>query len=200
MEREEFKEQLDELRTLITDGIAYLLVWRGLMVEDEESAKALNRYRGMFLPARSACLNMALMQFSKVFDKDTRTISLRNLLTAAQNDPIKLAPNATESDLTQISQDIDTIENILEKLKNHRDQRLAHHDAIKKSDTHITYGEVTKLVEDIKTMYNSLTKSHDRSITSYDWLSRETERHTSNVVDVIREDMQRHIAKYKKGK
>jgi len=200
MEREDFKHQLDELGKVITDGISYLLVWRGLMVEDEESAKALNRYRGMFLPARSALLKMALMQFAKVFDKDTRAISLRNLLTAAQNDPINLTPHATESELTQISQDIDAIEDVLRRLKNHRDQRLAHHDAITESDASITYGEVTKLVEDIKTMYNSLTKSHDRSITSYDWLSREVERHTSNVVGVMRDDMKRHISKYKTDK
>jgi hypothetical protein len=200
MKREDFKHQLDELGTVINDGIAYLLVWRGLMVEDEESAKALNRYRGMFIPARSALLKMALMQFAKVFDKDTRAISLRNLLTAAQSDTITLTPHATESDLARISQDIYAIEDILRRLKNHRDQRIAHHDAITKSDVSITYGEVTKLVEDIKTMYNSLTKSHDRSTTLYDWLSREVERHTSNVVGVMREDMQRHIARYKKGK
>lgn len=200
MERQDFKHQLDELGKVITDGISYLLVWRGLMVEDEESAKALNRYRGMFLPARSALLKMALMQFAKVFDKDTRAISLRNLLTAAQNDPINLTPHAIENELTQIRKDIDAIDDLLRRLKNHRDQRLAHHDAITESDASITYGEVTKLVEDIKTMYNSLTKSHDRSTTSYDWLSSETERHTSNVVGVMRDDMKRHISKYKSGK
>ena len=200
MQREDFKKQLDELGKVITDGISYLLVWRGLMVEDEESAKALDRYRGMFLPARSALLNMALMQFAKVFDKDTRTNSLRILLKAAQNDPINLTPHATENELTQISQDIDAIEDILERLKNHRDQRLAHHDAITQSDASITSGEIIKLVEDIKTMYNSLTKSHDRSITLYDWFSSEAERHTSNVVGVMRDDMKRHISKYKTDK
>jgi hypothetical protein len=52
MKPQEFKRQLVDLGTIITDGIAYFSVWRGLMVEDEISAHALNRYRGLFLPAR----------------------------------------------------------------------------------------------------------------------------------------------------
>jgi len=42
------------LRSIISDGIAYFVAWRELMVEDDESAHALNRYRGLFLPARGA--------------------------------------------------------------------------------------------------------------------------------------------------
>ena len=83
MERQEFKRQLDELGKVISDGIAYFSAWRGLMVEDEDSAQALNRYRGLFLTARVALLKMTLIQFAKVFDRDRRTVSLRNLLAEA---------------------------------------------------------------------------------------------------------------------
>ncbi len=72
------------------------------MVEDEVFAHALNRYRGLFLPARNALLWMTFMQFAKVFDRDPRTVSLRNLLTAAEKDRERLTPYATEEDLQQL--------------------------------------------------------------------------------------------------
>ena len=108
MEPQEFKRQLDELRTVISDGIAYFSAWRGLMVEDDDSAQALNRYRAFFLPARNAMLWMALLQFSKVFDPDRKTVSLRNLLTAAGKSRARLVPEATEEELNEIREQLDT--------------------------------------------------------------------------------------------
>lgn len=83
MEPQEFNRQLVELRKIIVDGIAYFSAWRSLRVGDEDSAQALNRYRGLFLPAQIALQSQTLMQFAKVFDKHPKAISLRNLLTAA---------------------------------------------------------------------------------------------------------------------
>ena len=152
MEPQEFKRQLDELGKIITNGIAYFTVWRGLMVEDEVSAHALNRYRGLFLPARNALLWMTFMQFAKVFERDPRTISLRNLLTAAEKDLENLTPHAIEENLQQLKKQIDTSEDLLERLKRLRDQRIAHHDAIVAGDTSLLYGETRKLVEEVKSM------------------------------------------------
>ena len=61
MEQKEFTRRLDELRSIISESIAYFVAWRELLVEDDESAHALNRYRGLFLPARGALLWMAFM-------------------------------------------------------------------------------------------------------------------------------------------
>ncbi len=110
MESKEFSRQLAELRSVITNGIVYFSAWRGLMVEDKDSAHALNRYRGLFLPARNALLCMTLMQFAKVFDRDPRTVSLRNLLTAAKKDREHLTPYTTEENLLRIGQQVDASE------------------------------------------------------------------------------------------
>ena len=198
MEPQEFKRQLDELRTVITDGIAYSTVWRGLMVEDEVSAHALNRYRGLFLPARNALLWMTLMQFAKAFDRHPRTISLRNLLTAAKKNRENLTPHATEENLQQFEKQIDASEDLLVRLKRVRDQRIAHHDATITGNTRLLYGEMQKLVEEVKSMYNSLTSYHDRSITSFEYLAREAERDTSEVVRIMREERDRVMKKFKK--
>jgi hypothetical protein len=198
MEPQEFKRHLDELRTVITDGIAYFTVWRGLMVEDEVSAHALNRYKGLFLPARTALHWMTLLQFAKVFDRDPRTISLRNLLTTAKKNRENLTPHATEENLQQLEKQIDTSEDLLERLKRLRDQRIAHHDAIIAGDTHLLYGETRKLVEEVKSIYNSLTSYHDRSITSFEYLAREAERDTSEVVRIMCEERDKFMKRFKK--
>ena len=199
MEPQEFKRQLFELRTIISDGIAYFQAWHGLIVDDKVSAQALNRYRGLFLTARNALLWAALMQFAKVFDRDSRTVSLRNLLTAAKDDRKNLTPYATEENLLDIEQKIDASEGLLERLKGFRDQRLAHHDATVAGKVSLLYGEVQKLVEEIKSMYNSLTRGHDRSTTPFDYLARETERHTSEVVRIMREEKDRALRRVKKA-
>lgn len=188
MQHQEFKRRLKELGGVITDGIAYFSVWQGLMVEDEDSAHALNRYRGLFLPARISLRWMTLLQFAKVFDPDPRTVSLRVLLTAAEKNRENLTHYATEENLQQLGKQIDASEDLLVRLKRVRDKRIAHHDAISAGDTRVLYGEMRKLVEEVKSMYNSLTSYHERSTTNFEYLVREAERHTSQVVSIMREE------------
>lgn len=169
------------------------------MVEDEVFAHALNRYRGLFLPARNALLWMTFMQFAKVFDWDPRTVSLRNLLAAAEKDRERLTPYATEEDLQQLLNQIDVSDDLLTRLKSLRDQHIAHHDAIRKGDQRLLYGEMQQLVEEVKALYNSLTSYHDRSTILFDYLVREAERHTSQVVDIMREERDRSVRRFKKS-
>lgn len=192
MEANEFTRQLDELRNIITDGLSYFVAWRGLMVEDDESAQALNRYRGLFLPARNAMLWMALLQLAKVFDRDPRTVSLRNLLATASQNRETLTPHATQGDLEHLQQQVDDNEAVLERLKRLRDQRIAHHDSVTSGDRSLRHGEAQQLVEDIKSMYNSLRYGHDRAYTAFAELT-EPERHTSAVVNIMRLERARAI-------
>jgi hypothetical protein len=198
MEPQEFKRQLDELRSIISDCIAYFSAWRGLAAEDEDTAHALNRYQGLFLPARNALLWMTFMQFSKIFDPDPRTVSLRNLLIAAKANPKNLTPNANKDKLQKLEEQIDSNEDLLKRLKSLRDQRIAHHDAEITGDTRLLYGEMQKLVEAVKSMYNSLTRYHDQSTTSFKHLASETEGHANEVVQIMREDREKRSQRFKK--
>jgi hypothetical protein len=193
MEYQEFTRRLNELGSIITFGIAYFIAWRGLMVEDDESAHALNRYRGFFLPTRDALLWMTFMQLSKVFDRDYRTVSLSVLLDAAKANRTALTPQATEENLNDIEKQINDNEKLLIRLKNLRDQRIAHHDAIASDDRRILFGEVQKLVEDIKSMYNDLSYWHNNAYTSFDMIARDAERDTSEVVQIMRTERDRFM-------
>gem|GEM_PF-1868480 len=193
VERQEFKRQLVELGNIIAEGITFFSAWRGLMVEDDASAAALNRCGGFFVPARQALLWMTLRQFANVFDRHPKAVSLGNLLAEAQKDRENLTPYATEHDLQQIGHSIDASDSLRQRLKRVRDQRIAHHDAITAGDMSLRYGEVRELAEGIKSMYNSLTRAHDRWTTPYEWPPAHAERHTSEVVRIMREERDRVI-------
>jgi len=100
-------------------------------------------------------------------------------------------------ELQDIKEKINNSESLLIRLKRYRDTRLAHHDAIVPSDASLPYGKVNKLVEDVKSMYNSLTKGHDWSVTSFEWLTHDAERHTSEVVRIMREERDKAIQRVK---
>jgi len=197
MEPQEFNRQLIVLHKLIAEGIIYFSAWHGLRVEDADSAQALNRYKGLFLPAQIALQSQTLMQFAKVFDKHPKAISLRNLLAAAKENRLNLTPQATEKELQDIEEKINHSESVLIRLKRYRDTRLAHHDAIVAGDMSLLYGEVNNLVKDIKSMYKSLIKGHGWSVTSFEQLARDAERHTSEVVRIMREERDRDIQRVK---
>jgi hypothetical protein len=188
MEPQEFKRQLNELRKIIADGIAYFSAWRSLRVADEDTAQALNRYRGLFLPTKIALQSQSLMQFAKVFDKHPKAISLTNLLTAANENRTSLTPYATEKELQDIEQKINESKILLIRLKGYRDTRLAHHDAIVVGDTSLLYGEFNMLVQEVKSLYNSLSGACDQAVTSFEQLAREADLHTCEVVRIMREE------------
>ena len=191
MTPEDFKRQLEELQAVIGDAVSYFSAWRGLMDVNEESAMALNRYKGFFTPSRNALLGLALLQLAKVFDFDRRTVSFRNLLAAAKNDPENLTPYATQAQLEQIELQISSKAAVLERLKRLRDQRVAHYDSNAPERPSVPYEEVYGLVEEIKTMYNSLRVGHDRSVTAFDALARDAELHTSQVVRMMCDEKER---------
>lgn len=191
MELEEYKRQLHELRDIITGGIAYFWAWYTMANLTEGEAHALNRYRGFFMPARSCLRDMALLQFTKVFDRDRRTVSLPNLLSAAKNNPTLLVPYANGDDLQSLESKIDSNEHVLNHLKSYRDQRLAHHDQEVSKDTSLPFGQVKQLVNDVKDMHNALSKGHERSFTSYDLIIGEAEQHTSDVKRIMCEEQDR---------
>ncbi len=189
--RAEFHRKLDELRTIISDGIAYFYAWRGLMIENDDDAKALNRYRGFFLPAQAALRWTALIQLAKVFDRDRRAVSLSNLLQEAKSNPSLLTPYMPTQALEQVEAQVKANESVLKSLKHLRDTRLAHHDVIVPTSVPLPYGNVIQLVEDIKDMYNTLRYGHDRNYFSFGRLADDAEKHTTQVIRIMREEMDR---------
>ncbi len=109
MTRDEFRRQLDGLHTQVTVGYLYYEIWKALS-SNEETADALNLYKGFFVPVQLAFLDMLVIQFYKAFDKHPMAVSLRRLLEAARNDHT-LVPNSDEQQLGGIHNGISKLEN-----------------------------------------------------------------------------------------
>jgi len=95
--------------------------------------------------------------------------------------------------LNNIEKKIVDNEQLLSLLKNLRDLRIAHHDAIASGDRRVLFGEVQKLGEDIKSMYNDLDYWHKNTFTSFDMIAGNAERDTSEVVQIMRAERDRFM-------
>ncbi|MDP2662413.1 MAG: hypothetical protein Q8R28_16970 [Dehalococcoidia bacterium] len=187
----EFTRQLNELRSIIGDGMAMFSAWQELMVGDQEAARALNRYRGLFLSARVALQRAAILQFAKVFDHDPRTVSLPNLIGAAKLDLPRLMPNGTVQDLEEIERKLEANKPVLNGLQTVRNQRIAHHDIVPSKKAKLLFGDMKRLVAEVELMYNLLRHAHDQRNTSFRYMAADAKNHTKAVIAIMQEEMER---------
>ena len=194
MERSKFENQLLDLRKYILDGVSYFTVWQGLNKEYEYSKQNLHnnkgwwwQYRGFFAPARNALLWSTLMQLSKAFDNNPRTVSLNNLLVKARNNPTELAPYATQESLEDIQVKILKNAELLQVLRRYRNQRLVHFDSELMEDIELPSEEVNTLVEETKSIFNSLKFSCDGKYDNFTEIMEDVCLHTSQVISIMNE-------------
>lgn len=122
----EHGNQLYQLRKIILDGISYFIVWQELNIEYQKGLKNLGQhkgfcwqYRGFFAPSRKALLNSALLELSKIYDEDNRTVNIRKLLKNVLNNKSDLAPYAKSDISKTILLTIDNVSELLERLRNY---------------------------------------------------------------------------------
>ena len=192
IERSKFEHQLLDLRKIILDGVSYFIVWQGLNKEYEDSNQNLYQrfdyqYRGFFAPARKALLFCALMQLSKAFDRNPKTVSLPNILITARNNSIELAPHSTQDGLEDIQVKIYKNAELLGRLRDYRNQRLAHHDAYLMDNIELPPEEVQTLIEETKSIYNSIKYSYEGKYDDFNDIMENVYLHTNQVIGIMRE-------------
>ncbi len=203
MTPQEYGKRLEALREVITRGLSYYAVWKMLRLRDadnvswslEEQNQILGRFRGFLSPVVFALLDMALMQFAKAFDTDRRTASLTNLLAAARRDT-SLVPGVSVSDLRATSREISQHKRMLISLKRKRDQDLSHIDASPAPVDPLLTAEFDKLVESVKSAFNTLSTGHAQGFFSWDHMLSESQRHTTEVVQALLGQIERDRQKY----
>jgi hypothetical protein len=194
----EFRKRLDQLQEAIIRGLAYYGVWKNLRLHEEgkvswsleEQNQVLGRFRGFFTPVALALLDMALMQFAKVFDADPRTASLSNLLRTAREDT-SLVSSHTSAEVDAVSRQFRQSKKTLTGLKRMRDQRLAHVDAEPEPVDRLLTAEFDGLVEHVESAFNWLSRAHDGRLVGWEQSLRNVERHTSQIVGMCVEQLRR---------
>ncbi len=96
-----------------------------------------------------------MMGFAKVFDRDSRTMSLRNLLDTAQRQ-MELVPELTQQDIQNMNEQLSQHETAMDTLKCLRDQRLAHLDAKPQPRSPLLKGQLDSLVTTVGEVFNQL--------------------------------------------
>ena len=193
MERSQFNSRLLHLRKIVLDGISYFIVWQAFNREYEDSTVDYIQHRGVWwqysgflAPVRNALLWSTLMQLSKAFDTDTRTTSLSNLLVNARNNPAELAPYATNESLGDIQVKIGNNLKLLQKLRDFRNKRLVHYDSTEMENIEISSGEVNTLVEETKSIFNSLKYACEGESDNFDDIMKNVGIHTSEVISMMK--------------
>lgn len=206
MTREEFRRRLDQLQEVIARGLHYYAVWKNLALHDPtnvswslaEQNQVLGRFKGFFTPVALALLDMALMQFWKVFDTHPKAVSLTNLRRAAREDPT-LIPHASVAELDTVSVQFRQSKRILRGLERKRDQYLAHVDVAPLPVDPIRNTDLDKLLEHIKAAFNFLSKAHDGQFVSWDHSLRDVDACTNVVLRTLMEEMRRRQKEHDDG-
>jgi len=197
LDKREFSRQRDELQKEIFNALlayrVYFEVW-----PTEKAVDVINRYKNFFQPVRYALHYTWIMGLAKIFDKDTRTISLINLLDVVSNNELELVPNCSHGGILELKDLVKQHDDTLDKIKNLRDQYFAHHDKNPKSKLGITKGEIDKLAETIRKVFNRLSAAHDKNIFSWSFQEDSSSRTTTEILEVLKAEMTRQKRRFAK--
>jgi len=201
MTHTEFTKCLEQLREVIARGSAYWAVSKKLRYREEEKVswsleeqnKILGEFHGFFTPVALAVLDMAFLELNKVFDADSRTASLLNLLRAARQDA-SLVPGRPSAEVDAVLREFRQSERILKVLKRRRDQQLAHVDANPAPVDPLLVKEFDRLLENVRSAFSWLSTAHYGRSVSWEWLIPEVEADTSRVMGALLEELNRRDA------
>ena len=82
---------------------------------------------------------------------------------------------------------IDDNTELLERLRDYRNKRLAHYDAGLVDDIELPPEEVTTLIEETKAIYNSIKFSHDGECDDFNDIMENVYLHTEQVISIMSE-------------
>ncbi len=190
MNRNKFKKQLDELQRQIFRAIVSYQV-RLALRETPGIVDILNRYRGFFIPVRDALYGTMVMGFAKVFDRDSRTVSLKNLMKVAKEDVAALVPKMTRKEIDELEQHLSQHDAILKTIRRLRDQHLAHLDASPKPNLPLIKKDLDQMIVTLEDVFNQLSQGHDGSFYSWSYQANRSAWVASEILRILSEDAQR---------
>jgi len=187
MDRREFARQLNQLQREVFRAIISYQV-RLALWETPEVVDILNCYRGFFIPVRDALYGTMVVGFAKVFDRDSRTMSLRNLLKVAKGNMAQLVPNMTIEKIEELERRLSQHDAVLRVIKKLRDQHFAHLDARPKPELPLIKRDIEQMIETLKDVFNQFSAGHDKSVYSWSYQTNRSGWETSEILRILSED------------
>ena len=177
----EFEDLLNRLRQQLLDAQTHFDIWETLYYRTEAEAKALNAYRGFFMPTIDAHVTRFYIKISNVVDSGVEAPSFRRLFRSIKRDST-LAPGL---DIATLRRRLGKHSGLLKKIAVFRNKRAAHWDT--ESEAKPAPREPTRdLLKDLQDIWNEVSKAHDRP--DRRWEFRYLEHgHTQHLIDTLME-------------
>ena len=184
-----FEYLLDELRKQILEANIHFGICEDLW-PTQQRVKTINRYRGYFIPARSAHFNQFTIKISEIFSNRLTAPSLYNIFKMLKINPT-LAPGIEVPRMAKkLRQHKKTKEAIIE----YRNRSAAHYDvtmrligeistnkeSVKRKP--ILFGDTTNMLNDIQEIFNDISGAHSRNLWSFKPLEH---NHTNYILDEL---------------
>jgi len=172
----------------------------------EENAKLMSLHKEFFIPTEQSHLQLFIIGLVKFFDKDSKALSIGNLIKKIQENKNLITPEllknvypnldkigAIKDDYLPINQDVidhfrqfqEKHENLISNLKNIRDKQFAHTDMNPIKTTFVPV-EIEVLIKNVQEVFNKLSNSFDLSATSWNHLKEDSIRSTDFLLENLR--------------
>ena len=165
--REKFGQWRKEIAAELVLAYIHYHIWKQLLPSTRQIARTINQYKNFFRPTSQAHFNQFLMCVMKITDKRRDSKSMWRLLDEAEKDPSLVSQRPIS--VADLRARIEAHDNVLGKIRTHRNKRLAHideshswPDSIIWSENPITVGESERLLTDLEDVFKKLSLAHDR--------------------------------------
>lgn len=149
----------------------------------QNNLELLNIYSQFFKTCKRSLHFYFLSKLAKIFDYHIDSIHFNKVINYCESNDIK---NIENNDLSNIKNRLEDKKEILEKLKKHRDQTLAHEDK-NKDNINLPVGEIRDLFNIIEELLNIFSYKLSSSHVSY---KKTIEKRSRQDVDKIIKDLQ----------
>lgn len=172
----------------------------------EENVKIFKRFNNFLNPSKEALRVYFLLELAKLFDISDQSLHITKIVNYTQSNISKLTVNdfveysqdreflqdliknyrgLKNDDLLSIKSEIEKNEDIINKIKNYRDQYLAHDDT-KKIEVSITKEEIMALFNLIEKILNIFSLKLISSTSMYDHVERDAKNQTKMLIDHLK--------------
>lgn len=171
-----------------------------------ENVKAMKRFNNFFVVTHHALNFYFLMELSRILDDAKQSLHLEKIINFAKSNKKKLNVDKfkeynlgrnflqelesryegiKKEDFEKINKMLEETKVLRKKITDYRDQNLAHEDLNKKKIS-ISYEEVPKIFDLIKTILNIFSNRTDFSTTNYKQAEDECEEDTKRLLEHLK--------------
>ena len=166
MTPEKFGKWRQALASELIAAYNHYHIWEQLW-PSEESVRVLNRFRVFFHYTIAAHSQLFFLHVTKVTEDRRDSVNLWRLLDEVEKHP-SLVPRLLISKVRQFRERLKAHSEIIRRIRTYRDKRIAHVDERHSwpdsrlwQDKVVTVGEAKILLQDLESIFNTLSAAHD---------------------------------------